>query len=235
MLTTSLSREDLARYTALQCQSFFPDRPVTSADFGAALAESLDRLEFCFSRSRAKYTVVGDPGQGHCRFDHQNTDHYASFLYFLSNTLAKRGQTQLAAKTYALNKALHAVDIFYEVDLPAIFHLQHPVGTVLGRAKYADYFVCYQRASVGSSLEGDYPEFEEGVVLFGGSGVIGKCRVGSNSWLSVNTLVMDQNVEPGSTVFGQSPSLIRKPARRQVRGHFFAEPVGHSTRAKSAA
>ena len=44
--------------------------------------------------------------------------------------------TNLAAKVYALNKALHAIDVFYEVELPDLFCLQHPLGTMPGRARY---------------------------------------------------------------------------------------------------
>ena len=143
------------------------------------------------------------------------------FLYLLSNSLHREGEAALASKAYALNKALHAIDVFYEVELPRVFFFQHPVGTVLGRGCYADYFMVYQRCSVGSNLDGVYPVFEEGVVMFGGSGVIGNCRVGANTWLSIGTLVMDRDVPPGSTVFGQGPNLVIKPARRDVRKYMF--------------
>ena len=44
----------------------------------------------------------------------------------------------IADKIYYLNKILHSVDIYHEVELPSTFFLEHPVGTVLGRAKYQD-------------------------------------------------------------------------------------------------
>ena len=37
-------------------------------------------------------------------------------------------------KLFLLNKALHGCDIYYEVALPSVFLLVHPLGTVLGRA-----------------------------------------------------------------------------------------------------
>ena len=158
-------------------------------------------------------------------FDHLHTDHYATFLYFLSNTVYRReGPTPLAARVYALNKALHGLDAFYEVELPDIFFLQHPVGTVLGRANYADYFCVYQRTSVGSSLDGSRPTFGEGVVMYGGSAVIGRCTIGDNCWLSVNTLVMDSDVPSNSLVFGASPGLVVKPTSRDVRRDVFGRP-----------
>ncbi len=143
------------------------------------------------------------------------------FLYLLSNTLYREGAIDLASKVYGLNKALHALDVFYEVDLPAVFAFQHPVGTVLGRARYSDYLYVYQRCSVGSSVDGQSPVFGEGVVLFGGSAVIGDVRLGDNVWLSVNTVVMGESIGSNSVVFGASPRLIIRSTQRDVRRDMF--------------
>ncbi len=55
-----------------------------------------------------------------------------------------------------------------------MFAVQHPVGTVLGRASYSDYFICYHNCTVGANLDNDYPSFGRGIVMYGGSRVIGK-------------------------------------------------------------
>ena len=237
MLNLTLNAGELPLYTTAQLETFSPaarsSQQRTAGDIAPMVARALERLEFCFERSRGKYTRAA--GQAVVAFDHLNTDHYATYLYFLSNTLWRAGDSRTAAAVYGLNKALHGVDIFYEVELPDIFHLQHPVGTVLGRARYANYFVCYQRVSVGSSLEGDYPEFGEGVVMFGGSGVIGRARIGANNWLSVNTLVMNESTPADAAVFGSSPSLTMKSARRDVRGHFFDSGTTAASTAGKAA
>src|SRR5205823_183490 len=94
---------------------------------------AVERAEHCFSRINLKYFNDGAT----TRFDHLHTDQYAVFLYLLANTIFRAGgDTRLAAKVYALNKALHGVDAFYEVELPSVFAFQHPVGTVLGRGRY---------------------------------------------------------------------------------------------------
>ena len=64
---------------------------------------------------------------------------------------------------------MHAVDAFYEVQLPDVFAVQHPVGTVLGRANYSDYFICYHNCTVGANLDNDYPSFGRGIVMYGGA------------------------------------------------------------------
>ena len=76
-------------------------------------------------------------------------------------------------------------------ELPDVFAVQHPVGTVLGRATYSDYFICYHNCTVGANLDNDYPSFGRGVVMYGGSRVIGKTVVGDNSFVSTGAIVID--------------------------------------------
>jgi serine O-acetyltransferase len=217
----SLSSEDLRNYVERQLTAFFPD----GIDAGDALAQpverALERVEYCFSRINLKY-FKHDRG---VRFDHLHTDQYAMFLYMLANTISRDGgDRRLAAKVYALNKALHGVDAFYEVELPKVFAFQHPVGTVLGRGRYGEYFFVYQRCSVGSNLEGAYPTIGEGVVMYGGSAIIGASSVGDNCWLSVGTIVVDSSVPNDSIAFGRSPDLVLKKARRNVVRDIFGRP-----------
>jgi serine O-acetyltransferase len=227
-MKTTLSQHDLSSYVAQQLHYMFPDAAVAPYCLNENVGRALERLDFCFSHARIKYFVDGQQ----TRFNHRNTDQYAMFLYFLSNSIFRSGgDLALAEKTYALNKALHGIDVFYEVQLPDIFLFQHPVGTVLGRATYSNYLFVYQRCSVGSNLDGQYPRFGEGVVMFGGSTVIGNCAIGDNCWLSVGATIMDCDIASGSVVFGRTPNHVVKRTRRNVKREIFA---GQS-RAKSEA
>lgn len=69
---------------------------------------------------------------------------YCILLYWLSRELFQNGKLELADKVYYLNKMLNAVELFYEVKLPAIWSCEHPLGSVMGRADYGDYFFFYQ-------------------------------------------------------------------------------------------
>ena len=182
------------------------------------MERALQRLEYCFSHINIKYFF---DGKQTC-FNHLHTDQYAMFLYFLCNTIHRmEGAPSLASKIYALNKSLHAIDIFYEVALPDIFAFQHPVGTVLGRGNYSNYFFVYQRCSIGANLNGEYPTLGEGVVMYGGSGVIGGCTVGNNCWLSTGALLMDAEVPADSVIFGVAPENVIKPTKRNVARDLF--------------
>lgn len=208
-----LDARSLATYAAAQMQNHYPDRPVSPDELMEPVQHAMDRHAHCFGGVGLK-GAASAPNPLH-------TDQYAAFLYFLANTLHRAGASELAAKAYALNKALHALDIFYEVEMPAVFGLQHPVGTVVGRGRFADYLFVYQRCSVGSNLEGTYPHIGEGVVMFGGAAIIGDCAIGPNTWLSVGALVMDQDVPGDCVVFGQSPNLVIKPTKRSVKRDIF--------------
>jgi serine O-acetyltransferase len=219
-MKTSLPAAELASYVARQMSALFPDRTVEGPSLGPFVDDALGRVERCFSAIGQKYYR----DEGGPLFDHRHTDQYASFLYFLSNSIHRRqGDLALASKAYALNKALHALDVFYEVELPEIFAFQHPVGTVLGRGSYANYFFVYQRCSIGANLKGEYPRLGEGVVMYGGSAVIGDSCVEGNCWLSMGTIVMDEDVPRDSVVFRRSPSLVIKETRRNVVRDLFSK------------
>jgi serine O-acetyltransferase len=212
-MRTTLAATDLARYVSGQMSAFFPDEAVQARALLPAVSKALERAEHCFTRVNQKYFRR----DGVVYFDHLHTDQYSMFLYLLANSLHRmEGDTQLAAKAYALNKALHGIDAYYEVELPSVFAFQHPVGTVLGRARYGNYFFVYQRCSVGSNIAGEQPTIGEGVVMFGGSAIIGSARIGSGCWISLGTTILDATVPPRSVVFGRSPHLTIKPTSRDV-------------------
>lgn len=209
----SLSPEDLARYVGLQVGNFFPEGTDTVTPLRRHVGDALDRVERCFQHVRIKYFHDAD---GPC-FNHLHGDQYAIFLYYLSNTIYQAaGDDPLAAKVYLLNKALHGFDAFYEVRLPEIFAVVHPVGTVLGRATYSDYFCVYHNCSVGSNLECESPVFGRGVVMFGSSRVIGRCRIGDNCLIATATTLLDTSAPDNTVSFGESPQAASKPTRRNV-------------------
>lgn len=214
----SLSRSDLALYVRKQLENLFPDNADLS-DLPKFVELALDRVEHSFSRVRLK----GFFAEGQAHFSHMHCDQYAVFLYYLANTAFRELPGHpIADKAYALNKALHALDAFYEVQLPDVFAVQHPVGTVLGRAIYSDYFICYHNCTVGANLENDYPSFGRGVVMYGGSRVIGKTSIGENSFVSTGAIFIDGGViEADSVLHGIYPNARRSPTARKVMRDIF--------------
>jgi serine O-acetyltransferase len=218
-MKVSLPADELAQYLQRQISTTFPDGDGDSLDeVKRFVGPALERLEHCFSHIAAKGFRADS---GPC-FHHRHSDQYAIFLYFVANCAFRLAPGHpLAEKAYGLNKALNGLDAYFEVELPDIFMLVHPVGTVLGRALYADYFCSYQNVTVGSNLAGGKPEIGEGVVLYGGSRVIGGTRIGANCMVSTGTILLDQTIANNSLVFGVAPANIIKPSKRDVKAEVF--------------
>ena len=214
----SLSEADLSAFVARQLTNLLPDTEISGDQLLLYVQRAIERAEHCFSRVSDKYYSKGDQ----TRFNHLHTDQYASFLYLLGNTIfCMDGDLSIATKTYVLNKALHGIDVYFEVELPDVFFFQHPIGTILGRARYSDFFAVFQGCTVGGNPEEEYPRLGKGVVMYGGSAIIGTCTVGHNCWLSMDAVVMNEDLPPNSAIFGRSPDLVRKPTDRSVLSYFF--------------
>lgn len=169
--------------------------------------EVLNRCEYCFQRVDNKYFILG--------VNLIHSGQWLSFLYYFSNTLSHNGQTALADKFYYLNKVMHSVDIYHAVNLPDVFFLEHPVGSVFGRAEYGTNFFAMQNCTVGGNRDrktGElfYPVIGDNVKMYSGSKIIGKSKIGNNVTLAANTYVKDIEIPDGATVFGQSPNLVIK-------------------------
>ena len=207
----SLEAEALARLAATQANNLFPDADRARAeDLATAVAGALARLEHCFSKVGNKYFFDGSQA----RFDHLHGDQYAMWLYFLANEAFRQGApASLCKKLFLLNKTLHGCDIFYEVELPSVFLLVHPLGTVLGRARYSDYFVAYQRCGVGSNRD-SYPSFREHETLRRGSAVLGSCRIGHYCQIAAESLIMNRDLPDHSLYIGnpQAATIKRQEA-----------------------
>jgi serine O-acetyltransferase len=182
-----------------------------AANEGAVLDRAIDvtfeRSMNCFSHIRNKYYRR----DGQPRFDPFHSGLYSIFLYFLSNAISNMGPERhsLADRVYYLNKALNGVDLYHEIELPEIFFLEHPLGSVLGRARYSNYFSFSQNCTVGNN-RGVYPRLGENVSMMSGAKVLGDCDIGSHVILSANCYVKDTSIPSCSIVFGSSPDLVVK-------------------------
>ena len=212
----SMPSHTLSDYLKRLLSSHFPDgRTVdfSPSDFSLAL----ERCEFSFSRIKKKFYHV----DGGVVFDHNNADHMAAFLYFLGNSIWKSsGESELPVKLSYLNKILHGLDLFYSVGMPDVFLMVHPLGSVIGNARYSDYLVVYQNCTVGA-VNNDYPVFGEGVVLYSRSSVVGKCRVGDDVVFSANSAIVNTDVPSRTVVLGTHPNCRFKENSISVRARCF--------------
>jgi len=174
---------------------------------GNILSEVKERAAFSFSHSRNKYYRKN----GEVYFNPFHAAQYTIFLYFLSNTMFRDNKENrvVCDKIYYLNRMLNGCDLFYEVNLPDIFFLEHPLGSVIGRGQFDNYFSFSQGCTVGNN-KGIFPVFDEKVKMMSNSKVLGACSIGSNVIIAANTYIKDTNIPNNTIVFGISPDLILK-------------------------
>ena len=172
------------------------------ADISDYLEAAYKRALYCFSRNTNKYFKKGT-------IDVHHTGQYAILLCYLARVAFEAGDRETADRVYALNKALHGFDIFYEVELQNVFIMEHPVGPVLGRAKYSDRLFLGQNVTVGGN-KGCYPTIGENVCLHAGCMVVGDSHLGNNIEVSAQAFIRDEVIPDNCLVFGKSPNLVIK-------------------------
>jgi serine O-acetyltransferase len=198
-LASTLDLRALCALMAHQVNALFADgAEVEPGALEPSARRALDRLVHCFTKVNNRYFFDGRQA----RFDHLHGDQYAMWLYLVANQLHRdEAPAHWCKKLFLLNKALHGCDIFYEVELPSVFLLVHPLGTVLGRGNYADHLLVYQRCGVGSNHD-IYPTLGRHVTLRPGSSVLGRCAIADNVTIAAESLVLDRDIPQDTTYIG---------------------------------
>lgn len=114
------------------------------------IEEAVRHTQDCLGKMDYKYYIL--QGSENKEIDLGNSVMNCIFLYWLSRYLFQRGKIQLADKVYYLNKIFNSVELFYEVRLPDIWSCEHPLGSVMGKASYGDFFLFYQGCTVGGEF-----------------------------------------------------------------------------------
>lgn len=198
---------NLTRLIVHQVKNTFFCEEVEETILHSSVPEIIPSIDLCFSEISNKYYANVAMGGA---FNPFHSGQYSIFLYFLSRHVwVNYKNAQLADKLYYLNKMLNGFDLFYQVKMPDIFFLEHPVGSVIGRGVFSNYFVFQQNCTVGGN-KGAYPSFGNYVWLFANAVVVGASRVGNNVFVSAGTYIKDTNIPDNTIVFGRSPNLILK-------------------------
>jgi serine O-acetyltransferase len=194
-----VTESSIAEFTNQQIKNIL----ISNHDVTPFVKVSLDRALNCFQHNRDKYY------KGERSISLFNSGQYSIYLYYLANTIYISGDNVLAAKIYYLNKILHSVDWFYEIELPTYWGVEHPVGSVLGRAKYNDGLYIYQGCTVGGNNK-RYPSLGHNVIMYSNATILGNCNIGNNVILSTGTIIKEENIPDNCIVFGKSPNLVVK-------------------------
>ncbi len=214
----TLPKDELGGAILRQLQSFFPP---LSKDEERMISDCLEvvipQCEYNFSHSENKYFSTEKEGRRIIRFDAFHSIQWMTLLYYLSHELYLR-KSNLCDKVYYLNKIMHAVDLFYAIELPLHWGAEHPLGSVMGRAKYGNGFFFYQGCTVGGTRDREgslfYPIIGENVHMFSNSSILGNSHIGNNVDIGAGAIVKNQDIPDDSIVFGESPNLIIKMKKK---------------------
>jgi serine O-acetyltransferase len=212
MITTSKKNQlfDLVINQLNYC--FNDEKKIKKKEINQCLNKALDRTINCFSKINNSYYC--DTIKKKVIFNHLNSDHLATFLYFLSNSCFKnKKHINICDKIYYLNKMLNSIDLYYEVKMPEIFLLIHPVGTVLGRAEYSNFLIVYQGVNVGSN-KSFYPKFSKYVTLRPSTTILGKSYLKENSEIAAGSIIIDKTLNKNSVYFGNPKNFIIKTKKK---------------------
>lgn len=220
-LKLSLNKNELVEYLYRHLNIFFPDKTTDKQVLYKLVEISLLRLEYCFKNIIVKHYQDNN----NTLFNHLHGDQYCMFLYFMSNEAYLSNKEEYYLKTSLLNKYLNSIDLFGHIEMPEIFLLVHPIGTILGRAKYSNYLIVYQNVTVGGKHDGisqvQYPSFNEFTALLSNVSIIGDAHLGEKSILAANTKLIGGRYTSNSIIIGNYPDITEKKANDSFFNHFF--------------
>jgi len=209
------TRESLLGYLTAQCAAIVPDgrEAAFRAAADAHLDEALERMHVCINAC-----APWRPDQ----FNVLQSSQHCILLYYLANTIWRRsGDTAAATRLFLMNKALNGIDLFYEIQMPAVFYIGHSVGIVLAKAVYGNYLVLYQNSTVGRHKD-QIPQIGERVVLYPNTAVIGRSVIGDDAVLSQGTSAVNKTVPPGVIAFrGTGSDLAFQPRPDDLLQEYF--------------
>ncbi len=202
-MNLSLSKKDLTKYIEnLINSNFFDGIEINTLQLNDLVDKALKRTEGSFNKIEAKYYNE----KGIVSFNHLNADHMIILLYFAANSGHQLGyEKNLLEKLSYLNKIMNSIDIFHSINLPEVFCVVHPLGTVLGNAKYGNNMCFYQNVTIGATQSNSYPEFGNRIILSSNSTVLGNCKIGNNVIFAANTFILNKDIPDNSIVTGHHP------------------------------
>ncbi len=140
-------------------------------------------------------------------------------LYRIYHWLYKRGHVLLAFVGYRLNYFLCGVEIHPAAEIGPDFHLDHPIGVIIGRRTIIGKGVrLYAHAGVGGvGLPEKKPLLiiKDNVQVYHGAVVAGSCTIGEYAQIGINSVVLDQDIPPYAIVVG-NPGRVVKIGNQRV-------------------
>jgi len=148
---------------------------------------------------------------------------WSLFWYRIAHRLYNLGLRVPARMLMGLNQIFTGIDIHPAARIGRRVFIDHGIGVVIGEtAEVGDDVLIYQQVTLGgvSLAKGKkrHPTIEDGVVIGAGAKVLGNIRVGRNSKIGANSVVV-KDVPPDSTAVGIPAKVVKKGLDRSLLSH----------------
>ena len=112
-----------------------------------------------------------------------------------------------------------------------LFSIQLPLGTAIGpglafahfgtivftrKARIGNFFTIYHGCTIGTNDTGEGPEIGDFVCQYSGSHILGRCKIGNQSRIAANAVVLDFECGPNCTVAGIPARVVRDHKERET-------------------
>lgn len=137
----------------------------------------------------------------------------AAYFYRLSHALFVREVELLPDVIAALSRWMTGVEIYYSAKIGPGLKVIHGLGTVIGaRSRIGSHFTVYQGVTIGDKLGkqtglDQRPEIGDYVIACAGAAILGPIRIGDNTIIGVNSLVLDSL--PSRCIAVGSPAEVK--------------------------
>ncbi len=204
--------KDLESAYSSQSKIFYGES-INLSNFKKTYSEACEKYIFCLSKKNLKHFP---------EYLIRHSDEYCSFLLFLARQAYLAGDIELAICSYLINRRMNSFDCFYTRVIPDIFHLEHPIGSVIGNSELKNFLIIYQGVTIGSNLKSEAPSIDEKVVLFPNSTVIGSTKIGKNCAIGAGVQIYNEIIQDNSSVsFRKSGNMINS-LKWSVRNKYFS-------------
>lgn len=213
----SLSANELSNYVRRQIEYFMPDEyRYSEKKFFKATEIALDRCETCFKH----ILLPGYHNKQEVNFSHFHMDQYATFLYFLGNTLWNEYQEKdICDRLLNLNRILNGFFLSYKCPMPNIFILAHPVGSVIGNAQYSDGLYISQNVTINTHTDEEGKldlKIGKGCFMGAGAKIIGNEAIGDRVSIGVDTLIYNRKIADDSVCMkSESGEVIVRQRKKE--------------------
>jgi serine O-acetyltransferase len=178
-------------------------------------------LDELFNNLKDKFKYINNKYYNDNNFIILNTAHYSQLVLILlelNNIIYKtylinknENLIELCDKIYFMNVSQSSCDLFYQIDFPKKIFCDHPLGSVIGRAKFTKIssLVFSSGCNIGGNW-GIYPEIDGDLVMYSKSVLLGKTFIKGLVILSYGSYIKDEGLLENVLIFGKSPNLIIK-------------------------